>query len=64
MDEAPQPLWDRLGLATPNMWLDPANEIIGVFLSVAAEFDLATFRHSWDVDMFQNTARQPWTAED
>ncbi len=36
------------------LWFDPASEVIGVFLSVAAEFDPATFRHSWDVDLFQN----------
>jgi hypothetical protein len=32
----------------------PASEVIGVCLSVAAEFDPRTFRHSWDVDLFQN----------
>ena len=42
------------GIGASMLWLDPVNEIVGVFLSVAAEFDPATFRHSWDVDLFQN----------
>jgi len=42
------------GIGACMLWLDPLNEIIGVFLSVAAEFEPATFRHSWDVDLFQN----------
>jgi CubicO group peptidase (beta-lactamase class C family) len=42
------------GIGACMLWFDPASEVIGVCLSVAAEFDPMTFRHSWDVDLFQN----------
>lgn len=42
------------GIGACMLWFEPATEVIGVFLSVAAEFDPMTFRHSWDVDLFQN----------
>ena len=36
------------------MWMDLEHEVIGVYCSVATEFDPATTIHNWDLDLFQN----------
>jgi CubicO group peptidase (beta-lactamase class C family) len=36
-----------------SMWIDPANEIVGVYLSVVMRIT-AAFEHMWNLDLFQN----------
>jgi len=43
------------GIGASFLWLDPMNEIIGVYLTVATQADMAgTTEHNWDLDKFQN----------
>ncbi len=42
------------GIGASFLWLDPLNEIIGVYLTIATEADMETTEHNWDLDKFQN----------
>ena len=42
------------GIGTSFMWIDIPNEVIGVYLTIATEFEMGGFEHYWDLDMFQN----------
>jgi CubicO group peptidase (beta-lactamase class C family) len=42
------------GLRGCGMWVDPINEIVGVFLSVAMHVHEAVEEDDWDYDLFQN----------
>lgn len=36
------------------VWVDPMNEIVGVYLSVCLDVDFETMDHHWYLDLFQN----------
>jgi len=42
------------GIGASFMWIDIPNEVIGVYLTIATEFDMGVGEPNWDLDMFQN----------
>lgn len=42
------------GIGGHHFWIDPENEIVGVYLSVCHARDLERSEHHWNLDLFQN----------
>jgi CubicO group peptidase (beta-lactamase class C family) len=42
------------GFGGSCFWIDPENELIGVYLSVCTDLDLEAGEHHWNLDLFQN----------
>lgn len=42
------------GASGAGVWVDPGNELVGVFLSVIQALDPKTAEHQWEFDRFQN----------
>lgn len=47
--------YGHLGIGGHYFWVDPKNEIVGVYLSVCNERDFERNEHHWNIDLFMNT---------
>lgn len=44
----------HLGAGGKCIWIDPVNEIVGVYFSVCLDIDFEIMEHHWNLDLFQN----------
>lgn len=50
----PKGTFYHMGAGGYQIWIDPVNEIVGVYLSVCLDIDQETMEHHWNLDLFQN----------
>lgn len=51
---APKGNFYHMGAGGHCIWVDPISEVVGVFLSVALDWDMETMNLNWNFDLFQN----------
>jgi CubicO group peptidase (beta-lactamase class C family) len=50
----PEGTFNHIGGGGSAIWIDPVNEIVGVYLSVCLDIDFEKMEHHWNLDLFQN----------
>lgn len=51
---SPKGTFYHMGAGGHLIWVDPVNEIVGVYLSVCLDINQENFEHHWNNDLFQN----------
>ena len=50
----PKGMFQHLGAGGHCIWVDPQNEIVGVYLSVCLDINVDIWEHHFNLDLFQN----------